>query len=337
MKFSTFIRDKLIFIMGQLCIILLVAFMLTAFKAGIFAVIFVCGIIIMVAAFSLWADYFRRNRYYKNMHSAFEALDQKQYLISVLDNPDFADAEIMYDVLRQTEKAMNDEIAHYRLENEEYKEYIETWIHEVKIPISCINLICENNKSSVTAAICDETSKIEGYVEQALYYARSTNLEKDYSIRTISLNKTIKNVLKKYSKELIACKSELKIQNPEYTVFTDPKWIEFIIGQVVSNSIKYRKENLKITFSAEEKNNNIILSINDNGIGIPQRDIKRVTEKGFTGENGRKFAKSTGIGLYLCKQLCSKMYLGFEIASTEGNGTTVKIVFPKDKLTMLAD
>lgn len=335
MKPGIFIKDKLIFLLCQSAIIIFIGFMFSAFNVGIYAIIFICMIIVFLTFFSLFIEYYRKNRYYKNLYSCFDSIDKKQYIVSVIDEPDFADAKVVYDVLRQSEKAMNDEIMRYSNESAEYRDYIETWIHEIKIPISCINLICENNKSKFTAAISDETAKIDGYVEQALYYARSTNLEKDYSIHKLSLDRTIKDVLKKYSRELISCKSELKIDNLDYTVFTDRKWIEFIIGQIISNSIKYRKEKLILSFSAEEKNNNIILSINDNGIGIPEKDIKRVLKKGFTGENGRKYAKSTGIGLYLCKKLCQKMYLGFAISSIEGEGTTVKITFPKDKLTML--
>lgn len=337
MKLSMFLKDKLIFLLCQFAIIVFIGFMFSAFGVGIYAIIFICAIITVLTFFSLFIEYYRRNRYYKNMYSSFDSIDKKQYIISVLDEPDFADAKVMYDVLKQSEKAMNDEIMSYRVESNEYKEYIETWIHQVKIPISCINLICENNKNDFTSEISNETLKIERYVDQALYYARSTHLEKDYSIRTLSLDKAVKNVLKKYSRELISCKSELKFKDLNHTIFTDPKWIEFIIGQVVSNSIKYRKEKLILSFSAVEENNNIILSINDNGIGIPQKDIKRVLEKGFTGENGRKYAKSTGIGLYLCKKLCDKMYLGFEISSVERESTTVTIIFPKDKLTILTD
>lgn len=100
------------------------------------------------------------------------------------------------DVLRQTTKSMNDDIADYRRMNAEYQDYIETWIHEIKIPISCINLICENNKGEMASSVKEELSRIDGYVEQALYYARSTNLEKDYMIRKIRLDELIKELSK---------------------------------------------------------------------------------------------------------------------------------------------
>lgn len=337
MKFRTFLKDKIFFLICQTIVIFFVGFLFNIFKIGIFAIIFFCGTMILISFIPLVTEYFKRKKFYDSMYLAFEQLDKKQYLISVLEEPDFADAEIFYDVLKQSEKAMNDEIARYRMKNNEYREYIETWIHEVKIPISCINLMCENNKNEFSREISDEALKIDRYVEQALYYARSTNFEKDYSVRRLSLDREIKNVLKKYSKELISDRFEIKRENVDYTVFSDPKWIEFILGQIISNSIKYRKDKPLLSFSAEDKSGKVILSVTDNGIGIPQKDIGRVLEKGFTGENGRKFAKSTGIGLYLCSKLCKKMNHGFEISSVEGGKTTVKIIFPKDKLTMLED
>lgn len=157
----------------------------------------------------------------------------------------------------------------------------------------------------------------------------------DYSIRRLSLDSLVKAAVKKHSKQLIGCGAQVKLDNLDYTVYADEKWLDFIIGQIIANSIKYKKEALTLWFSASENQENIILSIQDNGIGISESDLGRVFEKGFTGENGRAFAKSTGIGLYLCKELCNKMYLGLEAQSTVGNGTTIHITFPKDRQSFL--
>lgn len=210
------------------------------------------------------------------------------------------------DVLRQTTKSMNDDIADYRRMNAEYQDYIETWIHEIKIPISCINLICENNKGEMASSVKEELSRIDGYVKQALYYARSTNLEKDYMIRKIRLDELIKGTLKKYSKQLISAKATPHFDNLSQIVYGDSKWLEFILGQLIANSIKYKKETLTLTFSACEEQDHVLLYVSDDGIGIPESELPRIFEKGFTGTNGRSYAKSTGVGLYLCRQLCKK-------------------------------
>lgn len=337
MKLSVFLKDKLIFIMGQLCIVAFVSAILSTVHISTAAILLGCGLIILIAVISLLQDYSKRSRYYRGIYNTLDNMNKKQYIASLLENPTFADAEILCDILRQATKAMNDEIAVYQIQSDEYREYIETWIHEVKLPISCITLLCDNNRSDSARSILEETDKIEGYVDQALFYARSTNVEKDYSIRAVSLDALVKAAVKKHSKQLIACKTSIQISDMDYIVYTDPKWLDFILGQVISNSIKYKKDGLTLSFSAKEENVNIVLRISDNGIGISVQDLGRVFEKGFTGVNGRRFAKSTGIGLYLCKQLSEKMGLGFALESKEQCGTTVFIIFPKDKLAMIAE
>ena len=158
----------------------------------------------------------------------------------------------------------------------------------------------------MVSSVKEELSRIDGYVEQALYYARSTNLEKDYMIRKIRLDELIKGTLKKYSKQLISAKATPHFDNLSQIVYGDSKWLEFILGQLIANSIKYKKETLTLTFFACEEQDHVLLYVSDDGIGIPESELPRIFEKGFTGTNGRSYAKSTGVGLYLCRQLCKK-------------------------------
>ena len=111
-------------------------------------------------------------------------------------------------------------------------------------------------------------------------------------------------------------------------VQSDEKWVEFIINQVINNAIKYSVKNSRVKIFVNKSKNSITLKIKDGGVGIPNKDLGRVFEKGFTGENGRKFTKSTGMGLYLCKNLCDKLGLGLKITSKENEGTEVSIIFP---------
>ncbi|MCY6482967.1 sensor histidine kinase [Clostridium aestuarii] len=331
MKMISFFKEKIPFIFSQGIIIIFLGSLLSVMKIGSFAIIFMIICIILITTSTLIIEFLYKRSFYNNLYYTLNAMEQKQFISQMIESPDFIEGKILTDILQQATKAMNDEIAGYKISQEEYREYIETWIHEVKIPIACIDLICENNKSEVTKSIIDETQKIDSFVEQALYYARSTNVEKDYSIRNINLESFVKLVIKKYSRQLIQNRIEIKLNNLCYTVFSDPKWLDFIIGQIISNSIKYKKNPLSLSFSSQEKENQITLSIFDNGIGICEKDISKIFDKGFTGENGRKFAKSTGIGLYLCKKLCEKMHLGLEVESKKEIGTTVNIIFPKDK------
>lgn len=227
---------------------------------------------------------------------------------------------------------MIEHVNKYKFLQEEYKEYIELWIHEIKTPIAAGKLIAQNNKNEVTKSIDEELDKIEYYVEQALYYARSNTVEKDYCITKCNLQDIVNTVIKKNKDTLINNKIKINIEDTNEIVYTDSKWIAFILNQIITNCIKYSKqENAEININVETKKARVILEIKDNGIGIKKGEITKVFDKGFTGSNGRKDGKkSTGIGLYLCKKLCGKLGIGIELNSEESVGTDVKLVFPKN-------
>jgi len=140
-------------------------------------------------------------------------------------------------------------------------------------------------------------------------------------------------VIKRNSRDFINKKIKLHIEDIEKIVYSDIKWVEFIINQIIVNSIKYAKDkDAFIKIYGNQGNNSITLTIEDNGVGIIDRDINKVFEKGFTGENGRIFGKATGMGLYLCKKLCKKLGLGINLQSKKDIGTTVTLIFPVSKL-----
>lgn len=194
-------------------------------------------------------------------------------------------------------------------------------------------MIIENNKNEITKNIGEELDKVENYIEQALFYARSNTVEKDYYIRKAILQEIVNESIKKNKTTLIHEKISLDLHDLELEVNTDSKWTVFILNQIIQNSIKYRKQNdnSKIEIYAKQGKNNNILYIKDNGIGIKKGEITRVFEKGFTGTNGRlSNKKSTGIGLYLCKKLCDKLGIAIELNSVQNEGTEIRIVFPND-------
>jgi len=335
MKLSGFLKDKILFLLAQGFIIVFLVLLLDIYHISHYAIILISMTVVIISIGALAYEYLVRSRYYNRLNKTLESMDQKQYIASLLEVPNFAEAEVLCEVLKQVTKAMNDELASYKISQDEYREYIETWIHEIKIPISCIDLICKNNRNDITKRISEETVRVDSYIEQALYYARSKNVASDYNIKRLSLDSLVKSAVKKHSKQLIGCGAQVKLDNLDHMVYADEKWLDFIIGQIIANCIKYKKDALTLWFFASENQENMILFIRDNGIGISENDLLRVFEKGFTGENGRAFAKSTGIGLYLCKELCKKMYLGLEAQSSVGHGTTMKITFPKDRQSFL--
>lgn len=209
-------------------------------------------------------------------------------------------------------------------------------MHEIKTPITSARLIVENEKNPTTLRIDDELRKIDAYVEQVLYYARSTDVEKDFKVEKTTLQALVYAALKTYSKPLIQAGGKPVLKELDIPVAADSKSCTFVIGQILSNAIKYRKDNLQVEFSARAEKNTVSLFISDNGIGISAADLPRVFDKGFTGENGRRYSKSTGIGLYLSQRLCRKMNISLSISSVPGQGTTVTMVFPTESYLQAA-
>ncbi|MGL5352021.1 MAG: sensor histidine kinase [Clostridium sp.] len=295
--------------------------------------------------FSIWllpivsyiiSDYYSRRKYYKVVLDSLETLDKKTLIGEVIEEAPFVDGQILYNIIKETSKNMNDEINREKLSKQEYREYIETWVHEIKIPISSSKLIIENNKDKNTLSILEELNKVEGFIDQALYYARSNDVEKDYIIKEFKLKSCINNVIKKNSKYFIQNRIKLEMDDIIDTVFSDVKWVEFILNQIINNAIKYSKSSDAIIKIYTLKNEqNISLYIEDNGIGIEEKYIRKLFTKGFTGESGRVFEKSTGIGLYLCRKLCGKLGLTINISSKINAGTKVEIIFPKSKMMIL--
>ena len=303
-----------------------------AYNVGMFIKIYIPLIIMGLYMISIIIEYFKRKKFYNNLLNMLEELDEKYLITEIIKTPNFLEGQIFKNSLEQIDKSMLENVNKYKYMTEDYKEYIELWIHEIKIPIATSKMVIENNKNAITKSIDEELDKVENYIEQALFYARSNTVEKDYYIRKVVLKEIVNESIKKNKSSLIQEKISIDIHDLEIEVNTDNKWIVFILNQIIQNSIKYRKkENSVIEIYANQGKENVILYIKDNGIGIKQGEITRVFEKGFTGTNGRlSNKKSTGIGLYLCKKLCNKLGIGIELNSVQNEGTEVKLVFPKD-------
>lgn len=285
----------------------------------------------------IFVEFIKQKSFYVELDNLLESLDKKYLLSEIVKEPEFIEGKFLHDLLKRTNKDMHEHVKKYRDMGQEYREYIETWVHEIKTPIASARLIIENNQNEITKDINQEIKKIEEYIEQVLYYSRSNNVSKDYIIKEVSLAALVRSIVKKNSRDFISKNISIDIEAIEGTVYSDVKWLEFILNQLIGNAIKYMKEsNGKVKIFTLQNENNIVLTIEDNGIGIMEKDINRVFEKGFTGENGRKFGRSTGIGLYLCRKLAKQLGLGLTLTSKTGEGTTVNIIFPLGRVNLIS-
>lgn len=340
--------------------------------------------------------------------------------------PDSPHAQVAAGALDAVTRAANAEVARLRQLEIEHREFVEAWVHEVKTPLAAADLLVENARTAASGgqdvvelahSLSRELARIDGYVEQALFFARATAVDRDYLVRSCELRRLVGDAVKSRAHALIGAGMAVEMEGLEREVFADPKWMGFVLGQLIDNAIKYRRtptavssgfvetlaavpsesvgasafpspespvegaaaaeahgsanENLAATppapraaetvtpplsaaasptpepvlarerprllfkavaYDEGRATEHVTLTVRDNGCGISVADIGRIFDKGFTGENGRTHAKSTGIGLYLVRQLCEKMGLAVQASSTPGSWTAIDIIFPTNRM-----
>lgn len=338
MSKKDYIKDKLflLIIAGisyDICLLVLFAF-----KVNSQAIIAITIIYLTTIIFSLTFDYARKKLFYRELKNKLDNLDQKYLVIEMLSSPCFLEGKIMFDSLYEINKSMIEKIKEYKSQTQNFKEYVELWIHEVKLPVSSLVLMIHNHKNEYNKKILEQLTRLDNYLEQILYYVRSENAEKDYLISKVNLAKVISNIALKNKDTLLEKKIDFIASDIDIDIYTDAKWLEFIINQIIDNSIKYsNKKKPYIKILAKEEKNYIACVIYDNGVGISKEDLPRVFEKTYTGKNGRIGKQSTGMGLYIVKRLCDKLGHNISINSIEGEFTCVKIKFAKNDYYQVKD
>ena len=329
MSFITFLEEKISLILYQISFLIITTMIFLMADIQKFYIVITVGVLSIFMLGYLLSEYFRQKKKAKKIVSLVDNVSEKYLISEIIKEPLEMENKAYYYALKQACKSMNDRIGELEKENAEYQEYVESFVHEIKTPISALSLALENNNDF---RLKQEVDKINQLVEQMLYYARSENTEKDYFVKEIQLAEIIHSVILKYRHYMLNKKITLNVHDLEHIVITDEKWLVFIISQIIQNSIKYLdKDKKEIEVWGENSNNYINLIIKDNGCGIKESDLVRIFEKGFTGTN-RKKGYSTGMGLYLTKKLCDKLGLKLQIQSKEKEFTKLTITFPKSGL-----
>lgn len=329
MKLTKYLKDKFFELLLITFFYIIIIMMLLVFKVpkplkiAITLVFFVMIILIYLI------DFLKKKKFYKEFITNLSHLDKKYLILETISKPNFYEGEILYQGLYETNKSMLENISLKVHEIEDFKDYIEMWIHEVKIPISSLTLLCHNHQDKINKAYLNQIRRLDNYIDQVLYYVRSNYTEEDFIIKEVELDKVISKVLLKNKDDILENKINLEVNTQNEVVFTDQKWLDFILNQIINNSIKYKKNNclsyIKITIKKEKTKT--ILIVYDNGIGIPKEDLPNVFKKSFTGTNGQYKTKSTGMGLYIVNKLCKKLGHDLEISSVKNKYTEVRIIF----------
>lgn len=332
MNFADYFVDRIFSVICCLTAGLLISALLWLIEVPVIFIAFTLVVLLMSFTISLLWDFQRRSSFYNQILKLLAQLDEKTLLSEIAARPNFLDGQIISEILRQSNKYQNDKIAEIQQQNREYRDFLDTWVHEIKTPITSARLIVENAKNPITIRIDDELRKIDHFVELVLYYARSSDVEKDFQVEKTTVKEIVSMALKAYSKAIIQAGGRINMEQLDVPIRVDKKSCAFVIGQIISNAIKYRQDDFTLIFSTQTEKNRLVFIIQDNGIGIDATDLPRVFDKGFTGKNGRHFAKSTGIGLYLCKKLCTKMNIEISISSSLGKGTKLTLYLPTESL-----
>ncbi|MFR0831097.1 MAG: sensor histidine kinase, partial [Thomasclavelia sp.] len=249
MSLKEYLKDNLRYFVLWLLMLGIIDFFLIMFKITS-SLIWIITIVILSSMIIIYGyDYYRKSIFYQDFINKLNKLDKKCLITELIKKPNFLDGKILYDSLYEIDKSMYEEIEQYLQNINDFKEYIELWVHEVKLPIASSKLMIYNHETD-KRKLQEQINRIENYVEQVLYYIRLENSEHDYLLKKCNLGKIIHKVIKRNQDSLLFHKISIEIKNINEIVISDSKWLEFIINQIISNSIKYRsKKDCKILFN----------------------------------------------------------------------------------------
>lgn len=213
----------------------------------------------------------------------------------------------------------------YNSNRREIREYFMMWIHQIKTPITASKLILESEDIDI-GELSRQLFYIDDYTNMALNYLKISEFERDMSVCNIPLDNIIKPILRKYSIIFINHKISLEYESIEDSIVTDSKWFGILIEQIVSNAVKYTKNGVVGIKFYNDEDNNSVLEIYDTGIGISKEDLPKIFDNGYSGLNGRLNQKSSGIGLFLAKQIADKLNIEIKVKSQIGEGSNFFIV-----------
>lgn len=336
MSITEFLADRL----GQMFLHIFLLAASGAFLALTGTAPGVVVLLLMVWAFALaifyGVEYAKRRHRFAHLEAIMAGLDKKYLFFECVPKPKGSEEKRMLALMGKASQSMIGAVSNAETVQKEYREYIESWVHEIKAPITAAQLMCQGLEGHSRRKLMPQLCQIEDHVDRALFYARAESVEKDFIIRQSVLGELVAEAVEKHRALLIHSGVMVETKNLDATVYTDPKWVVFILGQLIQNAIRYKSDAPVIVFSAKGLGQQVQLCVSDNGIGIPASEAGRIFDRGFTGSNGRNRGGATGMGLYICRRLARFLQVELSVASEQNKGTAVRLSFPsKTNLTQL--
>ena len=336
MTFGKFLSDRLSRIILWLACFAAAALFLAATGTQTGVLLLLLPPLLLVFLTVTGTDYLRERARLRELENILEGLDEKYLFTECVPAADRLYERCLFDLMRRAGQAMIGAVSDARAAQRDYREYVESWVHEVKTPITAARLVCRQLAGEPRRKLDLELAQIEAHVERALFYARAETPEQDCVIRQAVLSEIVSEAVENHRTLLMQSGVRIETEGLAHQVYTDEKWAAFILGQLLQNAARYRSDAPVITLSAKPMGNRVQLTVRDNGIGIPAHELPRVFDRGFTGSNGRFRGGATGMGLYLCKKLSGFLELDIHLTSEEGKGTCVALTFPsKENLTKM--
>ncbi|ALX48721.1 sensor histidine kinase [Lentibacillus amyloliquefaciens] len=278
--------------------------------------------------------YMTRRAFYKRLEKPMESLDE-----SLQKTEQIPIAEALEKLLKSQYRIYERRIGETEAQKEEHMTFIDRWVHQMKTPLSVIELTAQDLDEPESSNIREETERIKTGLSTVLYMARLRTIEEDFRIKPVALEDLIQEVNRENKRFFIRNEvyPKLETERAGISVETDQKWLMFIITQLIQNAVKYSAGiSRQMEISLYERDGSAIFEVTDSGVGIPEEDQKRIFSAFYTGENGRKYRESTGMGLFLVKEVADYLGHGIEMESTVGKGTTFRILFsPAQNITTM--
>ncbi|MGV8982187.1 sensor histidine kinase [Clostridium sp.] len=331
MNIITYIKNSSLKILYFICILFTINIVLLCSKpinATFTDIAYMDFLLLFISLIFALVDY---RRWICNYSGICEAINKGNNIDASLPSSNSSfEAALMKDIVNLKNAEMYVNVQEVKSALEEMDDYITKWVHEIKIPVSVCELLSDKiEEIDVSEQLILEFNRIKFLINQVLYTSRASSYSEDLQINEFNIEKLVKEVVKRNSTLFISKNISLKLGNINFTVISDEKWLSYIIDQLINNACKYVPKDGEIHIYAKDKDQSIVLYVKDNGIGIKTKDMNRIFDRGFTGENGRSLAKSTGMGLYLSKKMAHKLSHDIYANSDEGLGTEFSICFYK--------
>ena len=241
MKLTNYLKDKISIIIITIISIILITLLDIAFKVPEGLIIVTIVLLLLTLIIALLISYFQKRTFYTTLITNTKNLDKKYLVLETIPKPNTYEEELIYNIMYDINKSMIENVSSYINSTKDFKDYIEMWIHEVKIPISSLILMTHNHKNQVPKEYIEEIKRLDNYIDQILYYVRSNYTSEDFIFKKVKLEKIISSVALKNKDDLLENKIDLIVDIKNTEVYTDTKWLEFILNQIINNSIKYKK------------------------------------------------------------------------------------------------